>query len=395
MSPEMIGAIGILVLLILLFCKIWIGMAMAFVGILGFACLKGFDLAFISAAMVPMKYIAYYPITVLPMFVFMGVLLSNTGVSGDIYKTAHAWFGRLRGGLAIATIIACAGLAAIMGSSVAEAVTMGKVAVPEMKKFNYDDKLSTGCVAAGGTLGFLIPPSLGFILYGILTENSIGALFMAGILPGVVLSLMFIITIIIITWLDPKAGPQGPATSFREKIVSVKDTWPVVILFVAVIGGIYGGIFTPTEAGALGAFCTFIIAGIKKRLTYKIITESIREATQTTVMVALLMMGAYIFMKFLAISKLTVLLSSTICGFEASPYVILAAIIVLYIILGMFLDVMAAIIITLPVIYPIVIALGFDPIWYGVIMALLMELGLITPPVGINVFAIAGVCNVP
>ncbi|MFC1946186.1 TRAP transporter large permease [Chloroflexota bacterium] len=395
MSPETVGVLGIILLVVLLLCRMWIGLAMAFVGIFGFAILRTFDTAFATAGLVPFKYIAFYPITALPMFALMGVVLANTGVSGDLYNTANKWMGQFRGGLAIATVVACAALAAIMGTSVAEAVTMGKVAVPEMKKYNYADSFSTACVAAGSTIGILIPPSVGFILYGILTENSVGALFMAGVFPGILLSGLFIIGIWIVTWRNPKAGPPGPKTTMKEKVVSLKTTWSMLLLFILVLGGIYGGIFTPTEAGAIGAFGALMIALVMRRLHWKNFMESVREAAQVTAMVVVLMVGAYIFMKFLTVSNLTTMLTSFIGGLDVSPYVVLTGIIVLYIILGMFLDIMACIIITIPFMYPIILTLGFDPIWFGVIMVIMMEMGMITPPVGINVFAISGVSGVP
>jgi len=295
----------------------------------------------------------------------------------------------------MATCLACAAFAAITGSSIAGAVTMGKVALPEMKRYKYDDKLATGCVASAGTLAILIPPSLGFILYGILTEQSIGVLFMAGILPGILLTILFIVTIMIITARHPNLGPSGPKTSLKEKVVSLKNTWPMVVLFLLVIGGIYMGIFTPTEAGAVGAFGAIVITLASRRLTTKNLLDSLRETAVTTAMVMLLFIGAFLFMRFLAISKLPFLLGGLVAGLTLSKYVILAAIIVLYIILGMFLDIMSAIMLTVPILYPAIIAMGFDPIWYGVIMVLVMEMGLVTPPVGLTVFALAGVTDVP
>jgi len=395
MSPELVGIIGIAVLVVLLIARMWIGLAMAMVGFLGLVYLKGFDSAFGALGTVPYKYISIYPISAIPLFIFMAIVIANTGISTSLFNTAHKWLGQLRGGLAMASVLACGGLAAIMGDSVAEVVTMSKVAVPEMRKHNYDSQLASGCVAAGGTLGILIPPSLGFILYGILTEQSIGMLFMAGILPGILLTLLFMVTITIITARRPSAGPPGPKTSVKEKIVSLKGTWHMLLLFVLIMGGIYAGIFTPTEAGAVGAFGALVISAASRRLTLKRFFDSLLEATKITVMIMLLIVGAFILMKFLAISKLPFMLAGTISGLQLPTYAIFAGIIILYILLGMFLDVFAAVVLTIPVIYPLVVAMGFDSIWFGVVIVLILEMGLITPPVGLNVYALAGVTDIP
>lgn len=395
MNPETVGIIGIGLLVVLLFFRLWIGAAMAIVGFLGFAYLGGLNHGFGILGSVPYTAVAFYPVTAVPLFILMGVIISNTGVSGDLYDTAYKWLGGLRGGLAIATVVACAGFAAITGSSVAGAVTMGKVALPEMKRYGYDDSLATGCIASGGTLGILIPPSLGFILYGILTEQSVGMLFMAGVLPGILLTLLFVVVIIIITIMRPSAGPKGPKTSFKDKMFSIKNTWAMVLLFLIVLGGIYMGIFTPTEAGAVGAFGAVVITSVSRKLTVKTFYSSVFEAVQTTAMVMLLMIGAFIFMRFLAISKLPFLLGDLVAGLALSKYLIFTAIIILYIVLGMFLDIFSAIMLTIPILYPLVMAMGFDPIWFGVILVIVMEMGLVTPPVGLNVFSLGGVTDVP
>jgi tripartite ATP-independent transporter DctM subunit len=395
MSPEIVGIIGIAAVVFLLIARMWIGLAMAMVGFLGLAALRGLDGAFGVLGTVPYKYVAFYPISAIPLFVFMAMVISNTGIGASLFKTAHTWLGQLRGGLAMAGVLASGGLAAIMGDSVAEVVTMGQVAVPEMRKYKYDDQLATGSVAAGGTLGILIPPSLGFILYGILTEQSVGMLFMAGILPGILLTFLFLVAIRIITAFRPSAGPPGPKTSLKEKIVSLKGTWHVLLLFLLIIGGIYGGIFTPTEAGGVGAFGAIVISAVSRRLTIKILLDSLLEATKITAMIMLLIVGAFILMKFLALSKLPFMLSQAIGGHSLPPFAVFTGIILLYIILGMFLDIFSAIVLTIPLIFPLVLEMGFDPIWFGVIMVLVMEMGLITPPVGLNVFALAGVTGIP
>jgi tripartite ATP-independent transporter DctM subunit len=395
LSPEAVGIIGIGVVVVLMLARMWIGLSMALVGFLGVAYLRGLDGALGVLGTVPFKYVAFYPISAIPLFVFMAVIIANTGIGSSLFNSAHAWLGQLRGGLAMASILACAGMAAIMGDSVAEVVTMSKVAVPEMKKYKYDSQLASGSVAAGGTLGILIPPSLGFIMYGILTEQSVGALFMAGILPGLLLTCLFLAAVRIVVAMRPDAGPPGPRTTFKEKVLSLKGTWHTMLLFVMIIGGIYAGIFTPTEAAAVGAFGAIVISAASRRLTLKGLVGSIVEATRVSAMIVLLIMGAFILMKFLAMSKFPFALADFINDLALPRYGVFAAIIILYVLLGMFLDVFAAVVLTIPVIFPVVTGLGFDPIWFGVIIVLVLEMGLITPPVGMNVFAMAGVTGIP
>jgi len=395
MSPEIIGVIGLAVLIALLFAGMWIGAAMAMVGFLGYAYIMGINSAFAMVSQIPFTTMAWYPLTCVPLFIFMGVVIFHSGVGKDLYYTAYTWLGQLRGGLAMATVVACALFAAITGVSSPALATLGKVAVPEMRKYNYDDKLATGSLACAGTMAFLIPPSVAFIIYGILTENSIARLFMAGFLPGVLLTVLFMATIVIITIVRPGSGPAGPKTSFKEKIVSMKLTWPMVLLFLLVLGGIYGGIFTPTEAGAVGAFGTIIITLFARRLTGRALLNSVLETAQITAMFVLIIAGAFIFNNLMVISKLAFYLGNFIAGLDLPPYAILVAIIFAYVILGMFLDVMSCILVTVPIFFPIVLAMGFDPVWYGVIMVRVMEIGVITPPVGMEVFMLSGITGVP
>ena len=395
MSIEFLGIIGIVVLLIFLFGGMWLGFAMAFVGFCGLMMVMGFENATMIMATIPYTTLAYYPISALPLFVLMGVVVGSSGIGNDLYHTAHKWFGRLPGGLAIATIFASGGFAAITGSSSAALVTLGSVAIPEMKKYNYNDKLAAGVIAAGGTIGILIPPSLGFILYAILTEESVGRLFMAGMIPGILEILFYVITVFIICGIHPHYGPRGPKSTIAEKIVSLKTTWPVLALFVLVIGGIYGGVFTPTEAGAIGAFGSIVIILIMRRLNLHGIAQGTLEALKLTGMIFVLVIGAFVFNHFLAMTKLPFMLSSLIEGITLNKYIILGFIILLYIFLGMFLEIFSCIVLTVPIIFPTVHALGFDTIWFGVIMVRVMEVGLITPPIGMNVFMLGGVTNMP
>jgi len=395
MSPEMIGALGLGVLLILLFAGMWIGAAMALVGFVGYALIMGVNPAFSVISMIPFTTMSTYMMTTVPLYIFMGVVLFQSGVGADLYETAYTLVGQLRGGLAMATVLACPLFAAITGVSAPALVTMGKVALPAMRKHNYDDNLALGSVACAGGLAFLIPPSVVLIIYGVLTQTSISKLYMAGFIPGVLLAGLFVATILIISIRNPKAGPAGPKTGFKDKVVSLKLTWPTVLLFLVVLGGIYMGVFTPTEGGAVGAFGALVITISMRRLNFKKFVAAALESTQTTALVMLLIIGAYILMKFLAVSQLTTLMSTFIAGLAVPNVVIFAGIVVLYIILGMFLDIISAVILTIPVIFPMVMALGFDPVWYGVVVVVLVEMGLVTPPVGMDAFMLSGAIDVP
>lgn len=396
MSAELVGLTGVvIVVVLLLFFRMWIGLAMALVGFLGILYLQGFKQAFGVVGIVPYETVAYYPMAALPLFVLMGVIVGNTSMGEDLYDAAYKWIGMLRGGLASATVLACAVFAAITGSSATGTVLMGKVALPQMRRYKYDDAIASGCIASAGTMGILIPPSMGLILYGLLTEQSVGKLFIAGFFPGLLLTILLILAITITIAFRPEAGPAGPKTTFKEKVASLKRTWHVVLLFLLVLGGIYGGIFTPTEAGAIGAFGAFVIAAITGQLTRKIFVDILNEAGWTSAMIFLIIIGAFIFMKFLGISKLPFALVEIIEQLQVSKYVIFAGIILLYIILGMFLEVYSAVTFTIPIIYPVIVALGFDPIWFGVIFVLVIEMGLITPPVGMNAFILGGMTGIP
>jgi C4-dicarboxylate transporter DctM subunit len=396
MSPEIIGVIGLAVMLALMFARLWIGAAMALVGFVGYVIIRGWGPACGVISLIPFTTMATYMMTTVPLYIFMGVVLFQAEVGSDLYETAYSWVGQLRGGLASATVIACAAFAAITGVSAPALVTMGKVALPAMRERNYDDNLALGSIACGGGLAFLIPPSVVLIIYGILTETSISKLYMAGFMPGLLLACLFILTIFLIALCNPKAGPAGPKTSFKEKIKSLKLTWPTVLLFVVVLGGIYLGVFTPTEGGAVGAFGALVIVFAMGRFSYRKLRDSVLEAAQTTAMVMLLIIGAYILMKFLAVSQLTTAIGELVAGLAVSRMVIFAGVVVLYIILGMFLDIISAVILTTPVIFPLVVhTLGFNPIWFGAIVVILVEMGLVTPPVGMDAFMLAGAINVP
>jgi tripartite ATP-independent transporter DctM subunit len=380
-------------MVLLLFLGVPVGFTMTIVGFAGFAVITGFDAALGLLRSVPYSSVADYGMSVLPLFVLMGAFCYSAGLSKDLYFAANAWLAKLPGGLAIATVGACAAFAAVSGSSVATAVTMGSVALPEMKRYKYDSALATGCVAAGGTIGILIPPSVALALYGIMTETSIGALFLAGFIPGILQAVFYIITILILCKLNPNLAPPAPGTTLKTKFNSLKDTWMVVTLFVVVIGGIYMGVFSATEAAGIGAFGAFVFALARRRLHKKELNESLVDTLKSTAMIFVIMIGASLFTYYMAVTRLPYNIGQLIAGFDLNNYVLLTIILIFYIILGCFLDSIAMIMLTIPIFFPIIMSLGFNPIWFGIIVVRVVEMGLITPPVGINVFVIKGIAK--
>ena len=391
MSPVWIGLAGIVVLFVLLSLRMQIGLSMAVVGFFGFGLLCSFDAAFFLLGNEPFKIGSSYGLTVIPLFILMGQFANHSKMGSEIYQSVHRWLGSKPGGLGMATILACAGFAAISGSSLAAAATMGMVALPEMRRFKYDDSLATGCIAAGGTLGILIPPSTVMIIYGILTEQPIATLFIAGVIPGILLTGLFLLTIFFMTRFNPELGPAGPSFSMPEKLRSLKGTWGILALLGLVVGGLYAGLFTPTEAAGVGAFGAFAIVLIKGKLSYTSLKSALFETTRTTAMVFLILIGAHIFGYFITVSQIPSQLTELAATLGLNRYVILALIVLAYIIMGCFMEGIALMVLTLPIVFPMVMELGFDPIWFGVIITLVMEMSLITPPVGINVFIISGI----
>lgn len=395
MSPETIGVICLVVMLVLMLLKMWIGIAMLVAGFVGYMILKGYGPAAGMVATVAYGQVTMYTLTTVPLFIFMGQIIFNADIGRDLYYAAYRWLGHRRGGLVLATVPACALFGAITGVPTPAAVTMGKVALPEMKKYGYDVSFSTGPICSAATLAVLIPPSIPMIIYGILTETNISRLFMAGILPGILLALMFMGTIVILTRINPAIGPAGPKTSWRAKFASIKLVWPTILLFLLVIGGIYSGAVTPTEAGGLGSFAAIIIAVAMRRLNLKGFFNALLEATGLTAMILLLIIGAQVLGRFLAISGLPKLLASALVDMALPHWLVFILLVILYVVLGMFLDVTSAVIITMPVIFPAIIAMGYDPFWFGVFMMLVVQMGVITPPVGLDVFVLSGAIDVP
>lgn len=392
MNPVTVGILGSLLLVFLLFLGMPIAFVMMLVGFIGIGYLASISAALPVIANTVYETASFYPYTIIPLFILMGGFAGNAGITRELYQTFDKWFRRLPGGLGIATIASCAFFAALSGSSVAASAAMGNIAIPEMRRFKYAPKLAVGAVAAGGTLSFLIPPSLGFVVYGMLTEQSIGKLLISGIIPGILLSLAFIVVIIFQVKMNPALAPATPGeVSFKEKILAFSGIWETLLVFFIVMGGIYLGFINPTEAGAIGATALLIIILLKKRLTLKNFSASLFEASRISVLVLFLVAGANVFSYFLALSTIPMAVSSWMAGLEVSRYVIFAIIILIYMMLGCFLDAISMMVLTMPVIFPVIKALGFDPIWFGVVCVIMMEAGLITPPVGLNVYTLAGV----
>ena len=391
MSLTAIGIIGIAILVVFLFTGMPVGFVMGLVGLAGFAYVKGFGPAFSILSTDVFEIFSSYGLTVVPLFVFMGQLSYYSGISQRLYESAYVIFGSRRGGLAMATVGACAGFSAISGSTNATAATMATVTVPEMKRYGYDMGLATGTVAAAGSLGILIPPSVIFIVYGILTEQSIGKLFAAGILPGILLSFLFLLVIYIRVRRNPELAPPGPKTSFREKFRSFAGIIETIILFALVMGGIFFGIFTPTEAAALGAFFTLVMALIRRQLSWKGFSSAIKDTTRISCMVMVIVAGATVFGHFMAVTRVPFNISGWVAGLPLPSYAIMVVIILIYLFGGCFMDSFAMIMLTIPIFFPVAEALGFDPIWFGVVIVLISEMGVITPPVGINVYVVYGV----
>jgi len=323
----------------------------------------------------------------------MGQLAHHSGMSGRLFHAAYRFFGSLPGGLAVATIGACAGFSAICGSTSATAATMAAVALPEMKKYNYDPSLATGVVAAGGSLGILIPPSTIFIVYGVMTEQSVGKLFLAGVMPGILMTILFIATVFIWTWNRPELAMPGARFSLREKIASLTGVVETLILFVAVMGGLFSGVFTPTEAAAVGAFGTLLIAVAGRHLSWNGFVQSLVETTRVTCMILVIVAGATVFGHFLAVTRIPFDVGTWVMGLQIHPWAVMSLILLVYLLLGCLMDSLAMIMLTIPIFFPVITSLGFDPIWFGVIIVLVTGMGVITPPVGINVYVVAGVAR--
>jgi len=395
MSQTEIGIIGIVILSIMLMIGLDVGFSMLVTGFIGFAMIGGWSAALGNMAILPFDSLNNYFFAVLPLFLLMGAFCAEGQIGKDAYDMARTWFGQLRGGLAIATIGACGLFAAITGTTLAGSLVMGKVAYPEMRKAGYKMPLAAGVVSVGGTLGILIPPSMGFILIGIMTDLNIGELFMAGIIPGIIVIIFYMSTIVIWSKIDPKLAPTTPRATWKRRIASVRLTWPVVLLFLVIMGGIYGGVFTATEAGAIGAFGALVIPLARRQMSRKALWNSLMDCARMTSMIVILLVGAYMFNAFMAITQIPATFGNFLVNLSIPRWGVMFFILVFYVVAGTFFDPLSILILTISIFYPAVKALGFDLIWYSVIMVRLIEIGQISPPAGINLFGLKGVIDAP
>jgi C4-dicarboxylate transporter DctM subunit len=391
MSTDAVAIIGFVSLFALMLLRVPVGMAMGLVGVTGFGYLVGGGPALKMVGQTSLRTVTDYNFAVVPMFLLMGSFASTSGMSRELFRGANSFMGHLRGGLGIATIAACGGFAAICGSSVATAATFSRVAYPEMRRFGYPQSFSTGVIAAGGTLGIMIPPSTVFAVYGLITEQDVGKLFIAGVLPGALAVSMYMITISIIGALRPGFLPAGKRASWPERVSALKDIWATMLLFIFVIGSIYGGLATATEAAGIGAAGAFLFGVARRRLSGPDIRRSLLEATRTTAAVFTVLIGALLFGYFLTVTQTPQKVTAFLTGLGLGRYGVLALIMLLYLVLGCLMDALAMIILTVPIIFPVIVTLGFDPIWFGVLIVMVVELGLIHPPVGMNIFVIKSV----
>ncbi|MBU2646300.1 TRAP transporter large permease subunit [bacterium] len=390
-SSGIAGIVSLIFMFVLIFLGVHIGAAMAFITLFGLSYLVSPEAGRTLLSMTSQSIASDYIWSVFPLFAFLGIMASSIGFGKDIYETAYKWLGSLPGGLAVATVAGCGGFAAIVGDSTTGVVAMSAISYPEMKARKYSERLSTGCICAGGALGILIPPSLGLLVYGIITEQSIGKLFLAALLPGILEALALMLYIYVICKRNPELGPPGNRSTLTEKLSSLKNAWHIIILFILVLGGIYSGIFTAYEAAAIGSFAVVIMGIFTNRLNFKIFFDSIIEASKMTSLILFIFVYANSLGQLLAISQVPMTLANFVTGLDVNRYGTLFAIYILYLLLGCVMNVIPAMILTLPIIFPTIIHLGFDPIWFGINVTILLEIGVLTPPIGMNVFAMSGI----
>ncbi len=395
MSPEVIGLIGIILFLVLIALKVPIAFAMIISGFLGFGTIVSFPAAISLLPTEIYSNFSSYSLSVIPMFIWMGFIAYHSGIGAGLFRFANKMVGHKPGGLAMATQAACALFGAICGSNTATAATMGAIALPEMRKYGYDDSLSSASIAAGGALGVIIPPSVIFIVYGIATQQSIGKLFIAGIIPGILLMLFYMLAIYIVVKRRPSIGPVSVRAGWRERFHTLGDgLFEVLLIFLISLGGLFAGWFTPTEAGAIGTASILLVTVLRKHLNLEKLRKSMRDTVRTSAMIMLMVAGAMVFGRFIAVSRLPIFLAQWAAGLPLPSFAIIGVILIVYLILGCFIDALALILLTIPIFYPVAVGtLGYDPIWFGVIIVLVVAMGVITPPVGMNVFIVKGVAG--
>ena len=391
MTPIQLGLLGCGLLLLLLLCSMPVAFVMAIAGGIGFALVVSTPAALSMMTTDLFDTFSSYSLTVIPLFIFMGQVSFHAGISKRLFHAAYCWLGTLRGGLAMATVGACAGFGAICGSGPATAATMASVALPEMKRYRYDMELAGGTVAAGGSLGMLIPPSVVFIVYGILTEQSIGRLFLAGVVPGILISILFCLTIYLLCLRRPQLGPAAENVTWSMRWKSLAGVIETLLLFIVIIGGMFVGLFTPTEAAAVGAAGSLVIALARRKLTWKALVQSLNETVRTSCMVMIIVAGAVVFSRFLAVTRIPYELASWLTGLPFPPWVIIGLIILFYLMAGCFMDALGLVMLTVPIFFPVIEALHYNPIWFGVIIVVVTQMGVISPPVGVNVYVVTGI----
>ena len=384
------GLVGLTLMLVIAFLRVPIAYAMGIVGIVGYAYMRDWNwtVAFAIAQTKLYETGRSYTLSVVPLFILMGNFVTRAGMSQELFRAAYAFIGHLRGGLAMATVLASAGFGGICGSSIATAATMAKVAYPSMRRFGYSDQLAAGIVASAGTLGIMIPPSTIMVIYGVFTETNIGKLFAAGILPGILGAALLCLTIVYTTWRDPASGPPGQRSSWRERWLALKEVWSVAALFLFVMGGIYGGLFTATEGAGMGAVGAMVFALWRRALRWGTLYAALLESARTTAMLFMILIGALMFAEFINITTMPHDLRAFVSRFALSPLVVVAAICAIYVVLGTAMEELSMVLLTMPVFFPVIVQLGFDPVWFGIIIVCVVEIGLISPPVGMNMFVL-------
>ncbi|SDO34594.1 TRAP transporter large permease [Desulforhopalus singaporensis] len=393
MTPSIIGITGIVIMVAIFMTRMPVAYVMAMVGFVGFSIMSSTKGGLNLLAKDFYEVFSSYGLTTIPLFILMGQLAFNAGISSKLYSSAYKFLGHTKGGLAIATVSACTAFGAVCGSSAATAATMATVGLPEMKKFDYKDELAAGSVASGGGLGMIMPPSVVLIVYGILTEQSIGKLFMAGILPAILVTVLFILTVIIWCALSPEQGPRGESFTWMEKLKSLGGMGETMAVFALVMGGLFFGLFTPTEAAAVGVVGVLVVSLVRRQLTWERFVDALYETLKTSCMVLMLIAGATVFGKFLAVTRIPYDIAEWIGSFDLPPLLILGMVVLVYFVGGCFMDSLALVMLTVPIFFPLVLSLGYDPIWFGVIIVMVTEMGVITPPVGINVYIVYGVAG--
>lgn len=387
----MIVTLAFVALMVLLFLRTPIAVATGLVGLAGLAYFQGWGAAFSQVGIIASETVLTYEFAVIPLFIVMGAFIAHSGIAEELFRACYALVGHWRGGLALSTIVACGGFGAVSGSSLATAATMSRIAYPQMKQCGYTTSLATGSIAAGGTLGILIPPSIALVFYGIMTETDIGALFMAGIVPGILGMFLYAAAVFWTALRDPNAGPAGAKMTAAERLKALSGVWSVILLFGIVMGGIYGGIFSPTESAGIGAFGALVIAAMRGRLTYDMLKTSLADGISTTVALMMILIGSFLFANFVNVARLPQALVSSIESAAVPPMLVIFMIILIYVVLGCVLESISMMLLTVPVFYPLIVSLGFDPIWFGVLVVVVVEISLITPPIGLNVFILNAV----